>query len=374
MKLQGENILIVSNEPWGDVWFSKHNYAWELSKNNIVYFINSPSNWKFSNLFSKNFNIEVVNKNLSVVNIQNFLPSSFNFLKEINNYIACKRLLKFLPGFKSGKFILWNFTPLFLFRPNLLPLKTSIFHIVDQNWTTFYGTAILASKADHLIIVSEKILSEYRKYKNKSFVIGHGISEDEFNLEPVILAEKKEEMKGYGKFGLFVGSIDIRIDFEFIKQLTLKCPAVNFVFIGPMNIHSSHPGYSLLHTSSNNLFYLGPRHYKELKYYIRIASFCITPMDITFPGNNIAHHKTLPFLAQGKNIFSPMFLDYTLLTHLMTLEDNKEELLNKINSFQDSERKEIINSRITFAKEQSYNNHLAKIEQFINETHSNNNI
>jgi len=374
LKLSGENILVVSNEPWSDVWFSKHNYAWELSKNNTVYFVNSPSNWKLSNLFSCEFSIKSINENLSVVSIQNTLPSTFNFLKEINNYITGKRLVKRIPGFKSGKFILWNFTPLFLFRPNLLPLKKSVFHIVDQNWTTFYGTSILASIADHLIIVSDKILSEYKEHMSKSLVIGHGISEDEFNIDSSILSSKREELKAYGNFGLFVGSIDIRLDFEFINLLTVKCQSINFVFIGPLNIKPSHPYYSLFTTSSNNIFHIGPRHYKELKYYIRLSSFCITPMDITFPGNNIAHHKTLPFLAQGKHIFSPMFLDYSSMKHLMTLENNKAELINKINSFKGNETDEIINSRKAYAKEQSYNNHLSKIADFFNETHSNNHI
>ena len=52
MKSNGQTIFIISNEHWGPVWYSKHHYANELSASNIVYFINPPSKWKFTNLFS----------------------------------------------------------------------------------------------------------------------------------------------------------------------------------------------------------------------------------------------------------------------------------------------------------------------------------
>ena len=34
MKLENQTILVTSNEPWGDLWYSKQNYAYELSKKN----------------------------------------------------------------------------------------------------------------------------------------------------------------------------------------------------------------------------------------------------------------------------------------------------------------------------------------------------
>ena len=49
--IKGKNIIIVSNEPWGDIWYSKHHYAYELNKTNQVLFIDPPRKWSFWNLF-----------------------------------------------------------------------------------------------------------------------------------------------------------------------------------------------------------------------------------------------------------------------------------------------------------------------------------
>lgn len=43
MELKGKRIVTASNEGWGDVWFSKHNYAYELSKHNEVLFVDPVS-------------------------------------------------------------------------------------------------------------------------------------------------------------------------------------------------------------------------------------------------------------------------------------------------------------------------------------------
>ncbi len=372
MKLENQKILIVSNEPWSDVWFSKHNYAWELAKKNTVYFINSPSKWKWRNLFSKNISFIRITDSLTVVDIQNRFPSAIKWMKELNNYFASKKLVRNLPDYKKNDLILWTFTPLFLFRPKFLAPKFSIFHIVDQHWTTFYGTEQLASTADCFVMVSDKILDEYKKFKTPKFILGHGISEDEFEMDPQRLLDVKREMEVYGNFILFVGSIDHRIDFEFVKQLTLQCPTKNFVFIGPDNLARNHP-YGYLFKGGNNIHCIGKRHYKEIKYYIKTASLCISPMDYNFPGNNIAHHKTLPYLAQGKKIISPCFLDYENLGDIMKLSNNPDELINEINDFDGNESDQIIDKRISVARNFSYNNHLKKIEDFINEACSTDN-
>ena len=52
MKLEDQPILVVSNEPWGEVWFSKHNYAFELSRKNRVLFVDPPKRWRPANVFS----------------------------------------------------------------------------------------------------------------------------------------------------------------------------------------------------------------------------------------------------------------------------------------------------------------------------------
>ena len=52
-------IFLTSNEPWGDVWFSKQHYANELAKmGHQVYFLNAPTGWSPKNLFRINLRVE----------------------------------------------------------------------------------------------------------------------------------------------------------------------------------------------------------------------------------------------------------------------------------------------------------------------------
>ena len=90
-KLEGRTILIVSNEPWGDVWYSKHNWANELSQNNTVYFVNSPVRWTFKGLFQNKISVKNYSESLFILDYKNRLPlTRFNLLYKLNNYIVSK--------------------------------------------------------------------------------------------------------------------------------------------------------------------------------------------------------------------------------------------------------------------------------------------
>lgn len=92
MKLESQTILIVSNEPWGDVWYSKHNWAYELSKKNQVFFINPPTNWKLSNLWGLKINISSYTESLQILKYQNILPyTRFSILYKLNNFLVSKK-------------------------------------------------------------------------------------------------------------------------------------------------------------------------------------------------------------------------------------------------------------------------------------------
>ena len=133
MKLKNKIILIVSNEPWGDVWFSKHHYANELSKlGHNVYFINPAKPWRFSSLFSFSVNIKSINPNLKVITYSNNLPtfSYKSIFQKINDYLICYRLNLLFKN--NNNLIIWNFDPFRFINIYKLKIKYLIFHIVDR--------------------------------------------------------------------------------------------------------------------------------------------------------------------------------------------------------------------------------------------------
>jgi hypothetical protein len=367
IKLKNQTILIVANEPWGDVWFSKHNYAWELSKSNHVYFINSPEKWTIKNLFSNKIISKKIHETLTVISIKNYLPSNLIVLKEINNIINSIRLRQFVKN-HSQKFILWSFTPLVFFRPKLIGAFLSIFHVVDMHWPKFYGTNILANNVDKLIIISNDILFEYEHVKKPKLIAPHGITSEVFSLEDSALEKVKKEMSIYGSFGLFVGSIDDRLDFDLIEKLAVKFPSINFVFIGPIRLDQFKEKERLFDGEYANIKSIGSRQYLELKYYIHLAQFCISPMNMSYPGNHISHHKTIPYLAQGKAIFSPYFTGYNQISDLMYMHNEHQNLIDLLDKFIHlGEDLSLKTKRIKVAQEHTYNTILKKIEDFVNE-------
>src|SRR5215216_5648547 len=98
MKLVNQNILIISNEPWGNIWYSKHNYANELSKKNKVFFLNPPMPFKFSNFLNFKIKEEKVSDTLTILQYSNLLPVSFAGLWKLNDKLILKRLHNFFEG------------------------------------------------------------------------------------------------------------------------------------------------------------------------------------------------------------------------------------------------------------------------------------
>lgn len=365
MTLNNKLIFIVSNEPWGDVWFSKHNWAYELSKSNEVYFINSPGKWSFFNLFKKRLRVIPYSKSLNIVTIINAFPAKTKLLKKINNYFNSKLISNYVKK-RNKEIILWSFTPLVFFNPKLLNCTMSFFHIVDEGWKNFYGTHLLAKRVDALFFVSEIIVKEYDEYNKPKLVIPHGISPDEFNLDNEFLNEINLETKAFGNYGLFVGSIDKRLDFLLLKRIIESFPKINFVFIGPLNILPNESGYEIFNNKYDNLILLGPKPYKILKYYIHFAHFCISPMDMNHPGNNISHHKTIPYLTQGKPIFSPQFKAYKEHNNLMYMTNNYDEFIFLLSEFiEKNESNKLMEQRVNLAKQHSYVNIKMEIESFL---------
>ena len=355
-----KNILIISNEPWGNIWFSKHHYAHELSKKYTVYFVNPTSGWVPSNLVKSKIVINKVSHQLFTVDYYNFLPS---FFMEINNNVVSNRIYKFLfsKGIKID--IFWTFDPIRLFRPNLFHVNKSIFHIVDKYQWIHKAEPILHRNVDFFICVSTDFVQQYNKYQKPTRVIPHGVSKDEF------LLGKIDFKPPFVNYVLYVGTIDIRLDYGWLVRMLEMFKYIKFVFIGGLKaINDENYRRIFIHKEFDNLYYLPPVHAKELKYYIHYADFCLAPMLKSYEGNLISHHKIFQYLAHGKPIFSPVFSEYLSFKTLLYMDNEESTLLEKMDELiKNGEDENLKNERISFAIKNQYDNHLNEIMKFIGE-------
>lgn len=356
MKLENQTILIVSNEPWGDIWYSKHNWAFELSKKNTVFFIDPPKKWAISNLWSFKIKTRKYSDNLFILNYQNILSlTRYHFFYKLNNFFVSKRIKIWLKKNNHPNYIFWTFDPYRFSNPKLLSPKFSVYFIADKY--DLKREITLIQNTDYFITVS-KVLTDYLAIKNP-LVLSHGISKSEFDCDSPIDIED-----GYI---LYIGNIDYRLDCEFIKKLVEEFPEERFLFIGNITHLSLGNLFNelFIEQQHKNLIYHSAVHFKKLKNYINKSKACIAPMMLEVNGNNINHHKLLQYLAQGKPLLAAKFIDYNNNNIVYSYQTHEQgiELLKDI--LKGDEPKAKIDARIQFAQKYTYEHLIDNVEQYI---------
>ena len=111
MELRDKNILIISNEAWGSVWFSKHNYAHELSRNNRVIFVDPAGPWRPANLLGSAPSITPIGENLSVLRYRNRLPVLNKWFYKLNERLVARSVKRELRRSGNPTDVLITFDP-----------------------------------------------------------------------------------------------------------------------------------------------------------------------------------------------------------------------------------------------------------------------
>lgn len=365
MKLQNKTILIISNEPWSEIWYSKHNWAWELSKSNIVFFINPAPKWKIKNLFTNNVFTEKITETLSVVNYNNRLPGNENnkIIFNLNNLIISKKINRFLDKLKCKNIIFWSFDPYRLVNPALLNCDFSIFHIADKYTNKSFPNLI--KNSDSILCVSPEFESISGVSEKPYLILNHAIPDDFFHLDhEVSLPSCYTGEKNL----LFVGSVDFRLDFELIEFWANRFSDLRFIFVGPIlydNLDDSGKRI-FIEKKYRNIISSGPVPFRQLKNYIAYADVNIAPMKMTVHGNLINHQKLLQYLAWGKPVVCPPFSDFKEHRDLLyEYTDNNSSLDALRNAINESKTDHLMKERINFAKGFSFSKQFAKIEELI---------
>lgn len=354
-QLKNKTILITSNEEWGDIWFSKHNYAYELSKNNKVIFFNPVHKWSIKNFFTNKVVIKEIKENLFVLNYNNRLPLRSGLLFKLNERWLSKNLRYFFNKQNLKLDLLFSFDPFRITNPKKIGVSKSVYFCVDDYAIDHYGEKVLLSNVDAFISISKSLNNVFKGYNQPLLTISHGISSEEFATEEVF-----QELNNYG---LYIGMIDHRVDFQLANQILDRFSDIDFVFVGGAN--SKEIKELKLH---RNFHFLGPKPFKELKKYIKPARFCLAPMNQKSHGNNISHHKIFQYLAFGKPIFSNIFSEYLDNKELFYMNDDSVEFLKNIEEFiKNGEDPFLMEKRRKFAETMKYENILSKIELFLRE-------
>ncbi len=362
--IKNKNIVLVSNEPWGDIWYSKHNYANELSKHNKVVFVNPVIRWHFIDFFKFKPFLTTIHNGLTVLSYTNILPIRNKFLYKLNNKLVSRLLNKFLIKNFGSVDIFWSFDPYRLSNPPSFHPKKTLFHSVDKYNFVPYGEKELAIKSDFIIGVSDLISDIYQSYNKNVFTIPHGISEEEFKPN-----EEKVKSIAYNNYFLYVGNIDHRLDYALIKKLIIKFHQEQFLFIGKIKeALPSHEKELFNSKKHSNVIHIDALPFKELKNYIYKARICLAPMDQKFNGNAIAHHKIYQYLAMGKPILGNEFSDYVNFNSLLYMSNDADKIIAMAEDIlKKGEDGSLKNKRIALSEKNKFEILLNQIYEKINE-------
>ena len=357
MKFENLNIVIVSPEPWGDIWLSKHHYAKELSSKNRVLFLSV-------NTQNESFHIE--NKNLvcwqlKLVKGLSRLP---NF---ITKYYSSKliRKIKFKLGWNHVD-VVWSFDPFVLKDQSLWGAKVSIYHAMDLHLGV--DESAIIEKSNYVFAPSDLLLDRIKGNRASSFFkINHAVDQSFIDNNDVYTMNDKLKI-GY------VGNLRIScFAFNVFKEIVTKNPDVEFHLAGP-NGNSNIGWDNTANSSIDNLLSLqNVTHHGVLdkpsliSFMKGMDGFLLCYDDDPIRISN--SHKILEYLSTGKVVFSGPIAEYLNKPELIIMSDTIEDLPGVFN---DSKRfiktlnsKDRISIRKRFAEDNLYSSQIAQIENLI---------
>ncbi len=314
-----KTILIVSPEPWGQNFISKHHYANEFSKlGHKVYFLNPPSNTNFTiNDAHTPFN-EVSIIDYKLVRGINKFPK---FLRNFFNTQLIKGVLK-----ESGNLdLVISFDPFRFQNLSLFKAKKTIYFPAD--WHNSPLEKEISNSADLIVSVSKLLASQYKKWNDNCLSIGHGVSDLFLESNPLgsVTLPKNDKLKiGY------VGNLNYPLlDFKELKKIIEGNNNLDFHFIGPngnSNLSKEpNPFWEKMETRTN-VHLLGSQPFKDIPAYLSqfdALLLCYKGFEYKiFLSNN---HKMLEYLSSGKPVISHYVDEYREEDDLLYMHNDEKQ-------------------------------------------------
>lgn len=264
--------------------------------------------------------------NLTIFDKKWFLYNSYRFTIPPVTVILQKE------GFENVD-VLWIDCPNQIFWKNIVKYKKSIYRIYDAI-EEFHNTgktlldahqeAIVTS--DMVAVTSKLLITELNnKYKGINFIhCPNGVDLSNFLKDTYRKPLEYEELKG--RKALYVGAIDEWFDEDLLIYLAEYSPNIHFLVIGPDRL-----GVMKV-LKRPNIYYLGPRSYRDIPDYMFHADFGIIPFKSTKLVRCVNPIKMYEFFSLGKQVASTSWEELELSGAPCLLAKSNKEFLDFINS------------------------------------------
>lgn len=348
--LENKVILIISPDHWDFLHVSKHNYAIELAKKNVVYFLNPPNSAE-----------NKTENRLTIINQYNTVRGlRFITMKALQKKLMNNEVKSIISTIKRKIDIVWSYDSSRLYHLDLFLANMKVCHIVD--YVEDHSLKQLASSADICFATSDSIINKLECHNKTTFKINHGYKE-------VTLSGALKELPGENRLkGIYIGNISrLYIDWESIYKIVKAHLQIDFIFLGPLN-HQKMGNNGVFKNVSDapNSYFLSSVPSDQIPNYLKASSFCFLYSEVNKAPEQVENpHKIMQYLGSGVPIFSSFTKEYHA-TNLFAMNTPEEDILTSFNVFLDKlsfyASEEQKNRRIAFAKENTYAKQLERID------------
>lgn len=359
--LRDKTILIISPEPWGVNFLSKHHYALTLANwGNKVYFLNPATRDLDESIRIKKSGHE----GLYLIDYRSPMKGTYRLPGPLRRILVGREIQKIRQGLDQKIDVVWSFDPHRLQQIQGFEASLNIYHPVDVHFTPLEKEIV--SQASCILATSDSILERFsdHPFSAKS---GHG-------LDKIFLRNEigNEGSDGTIRVG-YVGNLSNKlIDVPTIEKLVNEHPDVVFEFVGPyqpsnLSVHGSKL-FEVLEGKKNVLFH-GPMKKNEIAGFFHRMDILLLAYATDNPGILANPHKMLEYLSSGKVVLCHYIDEYKDSDLVVMAKHGNHEMpalmaqiignLASYNSGVEQER------RKTFASGFSYESVIANLEKLL---------
>jgi hypothetical protein len=373
--LRNKTVIVVSPQSWGKMYLSKHHYALELARKNTVFFLNPPNQGKVGRagkiVIVKSENHE----HLYLVDHEIGFPYWLKFkLLPVYHWLMRFHVKKILREINANVDIVWSFD-----LGNLYPLDAFhagyvVFHPVDEPLNQ--AAIASASHADIIFSVTAEILEKYANHKAPKHFVNHGLG------ETFAKSRANETRNGSICVGFSGNLLRSDIDRPTLLRIIGENTDVQFHCWGSYLLNDSNIGGS---ENQDTVDFI-----KALQLYPHVIlhgavspetlAIAMTGMDAFLICYDIEkdqsrgtnYHKVMEYISTGKVTIAnnvSTYSKYPGLIEMVSSRKNNDQLpalfkqvIGNLSQYNSADK---IAARQAFAKENTYEKQLARIEKII---------
>ncbi len=375
MVFSNKKILIISPQPWSDMFVSKHHYAIELSKkNNNVYFL-QPS----SNLLNKKIELKTLpdHPNITIIHHKTFFGAILRFhVRTLYKFLLKRNLKNMLKKLKPIDVIIsfdntGTYPDLSLFEA-----RHNIFFPVDQinlehlkEYKNFGRT---------IFSISSVILDSFLDHRIEKVLLNHGLGSNwalnAINNSTLSSSNERSKPIRVGYFGnLAMGRA---LDINTLTKVIDSHPEIEFHFWGNYEVKKSSEEevvqWIVFLKDAKNVTLYGATPPNKLINQVDSVDAFLLCYNYHFEINKCSNsHKILEYLSTGKVIISSKISRYEKnldLMSMLTEYDNKdfnalfEFTINNLDKYNSDKLRR---KRIDFALDNTYEKQINRIENHL---------